>query len=240
MIMSQNDLMRNDQGQQAFNQLMANQGGPTNVGRMYENIVGGAGNTYIDPMVDAMRGDYSDILQRDILPSLDVNAVNAGQLGGSRDALAKATATAEIGQDFARDAVNLRGGAYDTDLNWKMDIARMADQNQQLNQDRLYNMWDQSGVNQAGALDRQGGFGNNADLSTQWGVGNTGAMQDSAQAKMNMYQNAGMFPWLPMQYMSQMQNQYSPNITESGSGYGTAENFANSRYNSGGGGFSFL
>lgn len=112
---------------------------PSNVGRMYQDIVGGAGNTYIDPLVKSMRGGYADELARQ-QASAGMDAAAAGQGGSSRHAMQNAMLGAQSAKDQANMENQLRAGAYDTDLNWKMDIARMADANQGAAQDRAMNL----------------------------------------------------------------------------------------------------
>lgn len=118
---------------------MDSQSGGSNVGRMYQDIIGGPGNEYIDPMVDAMRAGYQENLNRNLgMGELDAAAM--GQGGSSRHAMADAMLTRGALQDMNAAETNMRGGAYDTDLNWRMDIARLADQGIDRQQDRLLSM----------------------------------------------------------------------------------------------------
>lgn len=120
--------------------------GPSNTGRMYESIVGGSGNTYIDPMVDAMKRGTVDSLNRQ-LPGIDSNAIAAGQMGSSRHGIAEGLARSDANKYMTDTESTMRGQAYDADLNWKMDIAKMADSNIGAAQDRsigLLNSRDQA------------------------------------------------------------------------------------------------
>ena len=125
--------------------------GPSNTGRMYESIVGGAGNTYIDPMVASMKRGVVDSLNRQ-LPGIDSNAIAAGQMGSSRHGIAEGLARSDANK-YMTDAENtMRGEAYDKDLNWKMDIARMADSNIGAAQDRSINLLNSRDAASQGAL----------------------------------------------------------------------------------------
>jgi hypothetical protein len=119
--------------------LLGGMGGRSNVGTMYESIVGGPGNTYIDPMVEAMKTGMMQ--NRDTMQSGNALEANAmGQGGSNRHAMQNAMLDKQINQDMTAAEMGMRGNAYDTDLNWKMDIARQADSNRQLEQDRMFDM----------------------------------------------------------------------------------------------------
>lgn len=124
------------------NQLMNNMRGTqgqSKMGDMYSSIVGGEGNTYIDPMVDAMK---SGAMENNAMlhSGTAMDAASVGQGGSSRHAMQNAMTNRATNKDMMDKETMMRGGAYDTDLNMKMDIARMADTNSQLNNDRLFNM----------------------------------------------------------------------------------------------------
>lgn len=112
---------------------------PSNTQRMYESIVGGPGNEYIDPMVDAMKTGAMDNLNR-MQSSVGLDAAALGQSGGSRHAMQNAMLAKEANKDMMAQEAMMRGGAYDKDLAMKMDIARMADTNVGAGQDRLMQM----------------------------------------------------------------------------------------------------
>lgn len=124
---------------------------PSNTGRMYQSIVGGSGNTYIDPMVDAMKRGTIDSLERQ-LPQLDAQAVSAGQMGSSRHGIAEGLARSDANKYMADTEAAMRANAYDTDLNWKMDIANLADQNIGMAQDRALSLLDSQNLAQQGAI----------------------------------------------------------------------------------------
>lgn len=138
--------------------------GPSNTGRMYESIVGGSGNTYIDPMVDAMKRGTVDSLNRQ-LPGIDSNAIAAGQMGSSRHGIAEGLARSDANKYMTDTESTMRGQAYDTDLNWKMDIAKMADSNIGAAQDRsigLLNSRDQAAQGALKQGQEMSGYGSGA------------------------------------------------------------------------------
>lgn len=131
--------------------LLGMMGGRSNVGTMYESIVGGPGNTYIDPMIDAMRSDASRTL--DTLQSSNaLDAAAMGQSGSSRQAMENAMLGSEVSRDLSRQIADARAGAYDKDLAMKMGIAQQADQSRQAEQDRLFNMLTGADQSRQGAI----------------------------------------------------------------------------------------
>ncbi len=122
------------------NQLMQSLNGsassPSNTSLMYQSIVGGAGNSYIDPMVAAMKGSAMDNLGR-MQSSNALDAAAMGQSGSSRQAMQNAMLGSQVNRDILQQEMNLRGGAYDKDLAMKMNIASLADQNVGAAQDRM-------------------------------------------------------------------------------------------------------
>ena len=113
--------------------------GGSNMGKMYQDIVGGEGNTYIDPMVNAMKDSSMDNLNR-MQSGTGLAAAEFGQGGSSRHAMQNAMQAGQANQDMLNRETQMRGGAYDTDMGWKMKIAQQADQGVQQTQNRLAGM----------------------------------------------------------------------------------------------------
>lgn len=153
--------------------LQASLTGPSNTGRMYQSIVGGPGNTYIDPMVNAMKTGVMDNLNRQ-LPGLNSGAIAAGQMGSSRHGIAEGLMRSDANRDMMQQEANMRGGAYDTDLNWKMDIARMADQNIGSAQDRAISLLNSRDAAAQGALTQ-------GQQMSMYGAGNYDAQMMKSQ-----------------------------------------------------------
>jgi len=133
------------------NKLLGSMGMPSQMGQMYNSIVGGEGNTYIDPMVDAMKAgalENNKMLQS----GTAMDAAAMGQGGSSRHAMQNAMTNRMTNQDMMNQETAMRGGAYDKDLSMKMDIASMADDNRQQEQDRMFDMMSGSDRNQQAGM----------------------------------------------------------------------------------------
>jgi hypothetical protein len=147
--------------------------GGSQTGKMYNSIVGGEGNSYIDPMIDAMRTGSQENLDRNIGQG-ELSATSAGQGGSSRHAMSDAMLTRGALQDMNQNEANMRGSAYDTDLNMKLDIANQADKGIQSSQQRLMDMLSQSDSNQKDAM----GFGG---VMQNLGIGSMAPMMQASQ-----------------------------------------------------------
>lgn len=157
-------------------QSMQSTAGGSQMGNMYNSIVGGQGNSYIDPMVDQMNQSYDQrIAQGQSGTAMDAAAM--GQGGSSRHAMQNAMQGAQMEQDRSLQEANMRGNAYDTDLNMKLDIARQADQGIQNTQDRLQGMLGSADANQQAAMN----YGSQ--------------MQNLGMGSMAPWQQASQQPW---------------------------------------------
>lgn len=182
--------------------------GPSNMGQMYQSIVGGEGNTYIDPMVDAMRSGVQQGMERNVLPGIDAGAVGAGQSGSSRHGIAQGLAMSDANQQMMDQETQMRGGAYDKDLEWKMKIAGLADTNVGAAQDRAIDMMNQQ------------------NLSQQYGMKQGAGMQNLGMGGMAPQMQAGMYPW---QMMGQYANTIgAPTILGKGSSKGKSASLGGS------------
>ena len=154
--------------------------GPSSMGQMYESIVGGPGNTYIDPMVEAMRGDVTRNLERGTIPRITQGAVAAGQSGSSRQGIAEGLARSEAQRDMMDQATRMRGDAYDKDLQMKMAIARQADLGRGQAQQRAIDLMQSQNQAQSDA------------------IGAGAGLQNLGMGTMGPGIQAGMFPWQMM------------------------------------------
>lgn len=177
---------------------------PSNTSNMYSSIVGGAGNTYIDPMVEAMKKGGMDNLNR-MQSQSGLDAAAMGQGGSSRHAMQNAMLGKEANQDMLAQEAYMRGGAYDKDLEMKMGIANLADQNSQLDKDRMFDMLSQSDNN----------------IATGLGLGETA--QDIGTNSMNPWAQAQQMQWNP--YMWQGNLIGDPTVLGQSSGKSSAWNF---------------
>lgn len=178
--------------------LLGMMGGPSQTGQMYDSIVGGKGNEYIDPVVNQMR----DSMKQNVSTLQNNNALDAammGQSGGSRQAMENAMIVSQANKDFMSQEAQLRAGAYDKDLSMKLGIANLADSNKQAEQDRLFNML--SGNNQQ----------NNATSSN-----NNNLLQTILSGGMNPYLQAQQGNWTGLQNIASIIG--GPIMQSSGSG----------------------
>ena len=155
---------------------------PSNTAQMYQSIVGGEGNEYIDPVVGAMKDSAMDNFNR-MSSSNAVDAAMAGQGGSSRHAMMDAMLGKEINKDLMAQEANLRSGAYDKDLQMKLDIANLADQNVMSSQDKMLDMLRMSDANLQSGTSASGGLselGNN--MMSPWM-----SAQDSSWNPMDRY-----------------------------------------------------
>lgn len=125
--------------QQYIDKLLNSMGQRSNVGTMYESIVGGSGNTYVDPLIQQMQQDYAQNLAT-LQNANSMDATMAGQSGSSRQAMQNAMLGAQANKDLMTQEAQLRQSNYDNDLAMKMGIAQQADSNRQAEQDRLLSM----------------------------------------------------------------------------------------------------
>jgi hypothetical protein len=163
---------------------MDSQNGGTNTSKMYNDIIGGEGNSYIDPMVDAMRMNSQENLDRN-LGMGELDAMSSGQSGSSRHAMADSMLKRRALQDMNSNEAALRAGSYDKDLDWKMKIAGLADEGVGDQQDRLMAMMAGSDANVGAGIN----YGQN--------------MQNLGMGAMAPGMQAMMAPWMMMNMYNQ-------------------------------------
>lgn len=177
--------------------------GPSATGQMYQDIVGGPGNTYIDPMVKAMKTGVMDNLNRFGLTSASDNATAAGQNGSSRQGVEDAILKSDANKQMMQQEADMRGQNYGQDMTWKMGIANMADANKGAAQDRAIGLLNSTNANQQEGLN----FGSN--------------MNNLNMATMAPGTQAAMMPWQMMrQYSSAMGG---PQVLSNGSSRGSSK-----------------
>lgn len=119
--------------------LLDSMGGRSNMGSMYESIVGGSGNSYVDPLIDQMRQSSAQNVQA-LQGNNALDAAAMGQSGSSRQAMQDAMFANQANKDLLGQEAQLRSDAYDKDLAMKMGIAQQADSNRQADQSNLLSM----------------------------------------------------------------------------------------------------
>lgn len=153
---------------------------PSNMSRMYEDIVGGPGNTYVDPLIDSMR-TAGDERRRTMHGATGLDAAVAGQGGSSRHAMENAMTNRMIDQDMNLAENQLRERNYDRDMGWKMNIARLADDNRIKTQEMMRG-------------DLQG-----SDQNVGAGLSYLPNMQNLNMGFMAPWMQAYQMPWMGMQ-----------------------------------------
>ena len=176
--------------------LLDSMGGRSNTGIMYESIVGGPGNTYVDPLIESMRVDSAQNVST-LQGGNAMDAAAMGQSGSSRQAMQDAMFASQANQDLLNKEAELRYGAYDKDLAMKMGIAQQADRNHQAEQDRLLAML-------------QGGQGSMEKGSS------TDLLSTLLNSGMNPWLQAQQAVWNPMNNLSNIIG--NAIMTSSGSG----------------------
>lgn len=189
--------------------LMDSMGQRSNMGSMYESIVGGQGNEYIDPLIDRMRSDSAQNVSA-LQGGNALDAAAMGQSGSSRHAMENAMVTNQANRDLMSKEAELRAGGYDKDLAMKMNIARQADTGHQAEQDRLMQMLQGSNQSQSSA------------------IGQGGLMQALSMGGMAPLMQAQQAGWNPLNNLA---NILGPAIMEgkgSGSGSSKGKGFGSS------------
>lgn len=193
--------------QQYIDKMMGMMGQPSQTGQMYNSIVGGQGNTYVDPLINALRSDAG----RNLATMQNQNAMDAtmaGQSGSSRQAMQNAMMGAQATNDLNLQSQALRQSAYDTDLNLKLAIAQQADSNRQAEQDRLANMVAGTHDAQANAM----GYGN--------------LLHSIANGQVNPWLQAQQGSWNPLNNMANIIG--NPIILGQSSGSSNSKGFGTS------------
>lgn len=184
----------------------------SNQSKMYSNIIGGPGNTYADPLVDAMRQGSNENM--DARTSMnDLAATGMGQGGSSRHAMQNAMTNQQGMQDQNLNEMGIREGNYGRDMDWKMGIAQQADSNRQNDLNRAQQMV--SGANQ----------------SQQYGTNYMPTMQNLSMGYMAPWMQAMQGPWQNQQNYAQ--NMGDPTVLTEGTSRGKSSGWGVSTSGSG-------
>lgn len=194
----QNSLMN------SLNQSMNN---PSMTSEINAMTMGGEGNNYADAMKDQYVQD-ANRASDNMMQNLDARAAASGMSGGSRHGTATAQGMQDINQNLQRNMAETGYNTFDKDLDRKLQIAGMADQNLLANQQMMAGMIGGQDTAQQGAI--------NAGSQMQ----NLGMGQFAPS----------MMPWQSMGAYSQALG--APTVLGSGTMSGSAD--ANSKSASGG------
>lgn len=164
------------------NQLLRNMQAPSATGQMYQSIVGGPGNTYIDPLINSMRNDMQYTTDRQIGTQNDLQAATMGQSGSAKHGVQNALTQRYANQDFQNNANAMRASGYDKDLAMKMGIAQQADMGRLTSAQQAMDYM--GGLNQ----NQQGSFGLAGNMQNL-GMGGFAPMMQAYQVPWQMMQN---------------------------------------------------
>lgn len=109
----------------SYDEIMGN---PSETANQYAQIMGGEGNNYADAMRDQYVQDATRA-QENMLRNMDARAAASGMSGGSRHGVATAQGMEDINKNLQGNMAKLGYETFDKDLQNKLNIASMADQN---------------------------------------------------------------------------------------------------------------
>lgn len=164
---------------QSLQQSMNN---PSMMSEVNAMIMGGEGNNYADAMKDQYVQD-ANRAQQNMLGNLDARAAASGMSGGSRHGTATAQGMDDINRNLQSNMAQTGFNTFDKDLDRKLQIAGMADQNLAGSQQMMSNMLSgqnaaQQGAITAGSQMQNLNMGQFAPSMAPWGAmqGYTGAI----------------------------------------------------------------
>lgn len=117
-LLSQSSLIQQD----------ANPNQRSNTQEIYDQMMGGHGNTYADAMAGTLQRQ-ANVAQNNALNNIDQRAAQAGMSGSSRQGIAQANTIKNINQNLQDSLAQIGYSTFDKDLGNKLDIARQADSN---------------------------------------------------------------------------------------------------------------
>ena len=101
---------------------------PSQSGQLYNQIMGGEGNVYLGGLKDVYHQDAQRTMS-DMANTMDARAAGSGMSGSSRHGIAQGIGAEDINRNLQRDIATLGYETFDRDLQNKLGIASMADQN---------------------------------------------------------------------------------------------------------------
>lgn len=146
---------------------------PTNTQSIYNQIMGGQGNTYADAMKASYIGDANRTIDN-MMRTLDARATGSGMSGGSRHGVAQAQGMYDINSNLQQNLARTGYETFDKDLANKLQIAQAADSNTLARQQMLSDMIGARNATSQGALQfgegmQNLGLGTMAPASAAWG-----------------------------------------------------------------------
>lgn len=154
-------------GQDLMSSLNQSLGSPSAMQDINAMIMGGSGNNYADAMKNTYMQD-ANLAQKQMLGNLDSRAAASGMSGGARQGIATAQGMQDINKNLQQNLAQTGFGAFDKDLDRKLQIAQQADQGTFNRQQLMSNMLGnqnksmQFGTNATNNLFKQGNQMQNA------------------------------------------------------------------------------
>ena len=142
-----------------YQQLQGSMNKPSETSGIYAQMMGGQGNNY----ADAMKAQYMKDANRAqdlMLANLDSRAAGAGMGGSSRQGIAQGLGMQGINDSLQKQLATTGYETFDKDLQNKLSIAGMADQNTLARQGMLQNMLGQKQAAIQGGIQGAGGMQN--------------------------------------------------------------------------------
>lgn len=126
-----------------LNKVEGFQNTPSQSTGLYESIMGGSGNDYVDAMKNMF---YKDAQRtRDLSEaSLDARMAGTGMAGGSRHGVAEALISRDIDKNLQDNMTKVGYESFDKDLQNKLNIAKMADEQTTARQGMFANLGSQA------------------------------------------------------------------------------------------------
>ena len=132
-----------------FNQFMDS---PSATQSIYADVLGGASQSYADPLVNQLRQDMQINMNRGPMRDLNTNAANLGRAGSDRNVLQRALTDAENNRNFGVLSAGIRNDSQAKDMALRMKIAEQADANKLGGLQLGFNSLNQRNANQQGAF----------------------------------------------------------------------------------------
>lgn len=78
----------------------------------FRQLSQGGANPFLDSQISALGNDINTNVQRNLLPAVQNDAINAGQFGNDRTGVAEGIVLADANRAFANEASNLRSNGF--------------------------------------------------------------------------------------------------------------------------------
>lgn len=172
--------------QQSLQQSLNGPQQPTMTQQLYQDIIGGPGNEYIQPVVDDMYNQAWQGLDRGRFRNNAQSAAASGNTGNYARQMDNATFAGDTMNNVRQQENALRAANYGQDMGWKQNIANLADTNasneRMQAQQGLLNMYGGADQNTQGALDQ-------SRMMQQFGMGMMDPWMTMMQAPWNSLNN---------------------------------------------------